>query len=114
VKPGNDHLHSDSNNDFWGTWMQYSGMFPMTVITGFLLVATFGLVAAVQARKAKPLLHYEVALISIGHFRKTGPFSESMICIAKEALLLGRAEHGSAQYAKVTIQYPPVQRLNSR
>jgi len=90
VKPGNDHLHSDSNNDFWGTWMQYIGMFPMTVITGFLLVATFGLVAAVQARKAKPLLHHEVALISIGHFKKTGPFSESMICIAKEALLLGR------------------------
>ena len=70
--------------------MQYIGMFLMTVITGFLLVATFGLVATVQARKAKPLLHHEVALISVRHFRKTGPFSESKICIAKEALLLGR------------------------
>jgi len=65
-------------------------MFPITVITQFLLVATFGLVAAIQARKAKPLLHHEVTLISIRHFSKTGTFIESMICIAKEALLLGR------------------------
>jgi len=39
----------------------------ITVSTGFLLVATFGLVAACQARKAKPLLHNGVALFSIGH-----------------------------------------------
>jgi len=65
-------------------------MFPITVITRFLLVATFGLVAAIQARKAKPLLHHKVALISIGHFSKTGTFIKSMIRIAKEALLLGR------------------------
>jgi len=59
--------------------MQHSGMFPITVITRFLFVAIFGLVAAIQARKAKPLLHHEVALISIGHFGETGTFSESMI-----------------------------------
>jgi len=57
------------------------------VVTGFLLVATFGLMAAIQARKAQPLLHHEVALISIGHFGETGTFSKSMICIAKGALL---------------------------
>jgi len=71
--------------------MQHSGMFPVAMIAGFLLVATFGLVAAIQAREAKPLLHHEVALINIGHFGETGTFSESMICIAKGALLLRRA-----------------------
>ena len=70
--------------------MQSSGMSPITVNTGFLLETTFGLMAAIQARKAKPLLHHEVTLISIGHFSETGTFSESMICIAKGALLLGR------------------------
>ena len=54
--------------------MQKRGMFLITVTTGFLLVAIFGLVAAIQARKAKPLLHQEVKLI----------------CIAKGVLLLGR------------------------
>jgi len=67
-------------------------MAPITVSTGFLLVATFGLVAATQARKAKPLLHNEVALFSIGYFGEAGTFSESMTCIAKEALLLQRVD----------------------
>jgi len=65
-------------------------MLPLTVITRFLLIANFGLVAALQARKAKPLLLHEVALISIGHLSETGTLSDSMICLAKGTLLLGR------------------------
>ena len=70
--------------------MQKRGMFLITVTTGFLLVAIFGLVAAIQARKAKPLLHNEVTLVSCEHCSETGTFCESMICLAKGALLLGR------------------------
>lgn len=70
--------------------MQNIGMFSITVITGFHRIAAFSLVATIQAREAKPLLHHEVMLNNIGHFSETGTFSESMICIAKEALLLGR------------------------
>ena len=42
---------SDLNNNFRGTRMQHSGMAPITVSTGFFLVAFFGLVPPVKQEK---------------------------------------------------------------
>jgi len=50
-------------------------MFPITVSAGFLLVATFELVAGTHARKEKALLHQKVTLFSIGNFGKIGIYS---------------------------------------